>query len=91
MRTHPLVIIGGIIQEDPFFVPPDEFLRELRERRDAERTTPRVCFALYSALSAITGSTRSARRAGTTHASTQATARAKGASSITTGFSGSTA
>ncbi|HUL13036.1 MAG TPA: MEDS domain-containing protein [Methylococcaceae bacterium] len=29
MRTHPLVIIGGIIQENPFFVPPDEFLREL--------------------------------------------------------------
>ncbi len=33
MRTHPLVIIGGILQENPFFVPPDEFLRELRERR----------------------------------------------------------
>jgi MEDS: MEthanogen/methylotroph, DcmR Sensory domain len=32
MRTHPLTIIGGIIQENPFFVPPDEFLRELRER-----------------------------------------------------------
>ena len=25
MRTHPLAIIGGIIQENPFFVPPDEF------------------------------------------------------------------
>jgi DcmR-like sensory protein len=34
MRTHPLVIIGGVLQENPFFVPPDEFLRELRERRD---------------------------------------------------------
>jgi len=34
MRTHPLTIIGGIIQENPFFVPPDEFLRELRERRE---------------------------------------------------------
>ncbi len=33
MRTHPMVLIGGIIQENPFFVPPDEFLRELRERR----------------------------------------------------------
>jgi len=32
MRTHPLTIIGGIIQENPFFVPPDEFLRELQER-----------------------------------------------------------
>jgi MEDS: MEthanogen/methylotroph, DcmR Sensory domain len=35
LRTHPMVLIGGIIQENPFFVPPDEFLRELRERRAA--------------------------------------------------------
>ena len=33
MRTHPLVLIGGILQENPFFVPPEEFLRELRARR----------------------------------------------------------
>jgi hypothetical protein len=32
MRTHPMIIIGGILQENPFFVPPDEFLRELHER-----------------------------------------------------------
>jgi hypothetical protein len=32
LRTHPLVILGGILQENPFFVPPDEFLREIRER-----------------------------------------------------------
>jgi hypothetical protein len=32
LRTHPMVIIGGILQENPFFVPPDEFLRELRQR-----------------------------------------------------------
>ena len=32
LRTHPVVIIGGILQENPFFVPPDEFLCELRER-----------------------------------------------------------
>ena len=32
LRMHPMVIIGGILQENPFFVPPDEFLRELRER-----------------------------------------------------------
>ena len=32
LRTHPMVIIAGILQENPFFVPPDEFLRELRER-----------------------------------------------------------
>jgi hypothetical protein len=33
LRTHPAVIIGGLLQENPFFVPPDEFLLELRERR----------------------------------------------------------
>jgi len=33
LRTHPMVIIGGILQHNPFFVPPEEFLRELRERR----------------------------------------------------------
>jgi len=33
MRTHPMAIIGGILQENPFFVPPDEFLKDLRERR----------------------------------------------------------
>jgi hypothetical protein len=29
LRTHPTVIIGEILQPNPFFVPPDEFLREL--------------------------------------------------------------
>ncbi len=33
MRTHPMVVIGGILQENPFYVPPAEFLREWRERR----------------------------------------------------------
>ncbi len=33
MRTHPMVIIGGILQQNPFFVPPEEFLREYRQRR----------------------------------------------------------
>ncbi len=32
MRTHPMVIVGGILQENPFFVPPEEFLRDLRQR-----------------------------------------------------------
>ena len=32
MRTHPMVIIGGILQENPFFVQPDDMLRELRRR-----------------------------------------------------------
>jgi hypothetical protein len=33
IRTHPIVIIGGILQQNPFFVQPDEFLEELRKRR----------------------------------------------------------
>ena len=33
MRTHPMVIISGMLQENPFFIPPDEFLGEFRERR----------------------------------------------------------
>src|SRR5258707_9465424 len=33
MRTHPVVIIGEVLQENPFFIPPDQFLLELRERR----------------------------------------------------------
>ena len=32
IRTHPMIIIGGILQENPFFVPPDLFLREFRAR-----------------------------------------------------------
>jgi FixJ family two-component response regulator len=35
MRTHPMVIIDGVLKENPFFVPPDQFLLELRERRIA--------------------------------------------------------
>jgi len=35
LRVHPVVIVGGVLQENPFFVPPDQFLLELRERRSA--------------------------------------------------------
>lgn len=33
MRTHPMVIIGGVLQENPFFVPPEELLQEIRDAR----------------------------------------------------------
>jgi uncharacterized protein YjhX (UPF0386 family) len=33
LRTHPMVVIGGILQHNPFFVAPDEFLLERRQRR----------------------------------------------------------
>jgi hypothetical protein len=32
LRTHPQVIVGGILQENPFYVPPQQFLGELRAR-----------------------------------------------------------
>ena len=37
MRTHPVVIVGEVLQENPFFVPPDQFLLEIRERRRSAR------------------------------------------------------
>jgi hypothetical protein len=40
MRTHPMVIIGGILQQNPFFVPPDEFLKEFRQRRTSRHSSP---------------------------------------------------
>ena len=30
LRTHPTVILGSAVMENPFFVPPDRFLQELR-------------------------------------------------------------
>ncbi|MEC4717674.1 MEDS domain-containing protein [Noviherbaspirillum sp. CPCC 100848] len=33
MRTHPMVIVGGILQENPFYVPPEEMLREIEARK----------------------------------------------------------
>jgi hypothetical protein len=38
LRTHPMVIMGGVLQENPFFVPPDVFLREMDEKH--VRATP---------------------------------------------------
>jgi hypothetical protein len=35
MRTHPVVLVGGLLKKNPFFVPPDEFLLEVRDRRAA--------------------------------------------------------
>jgi hypothetical protein len=35
-----MIIIGGILQENPFFVPPDEFLRELHKRDATRNASP---------------------------------------------------
>jgi hypothetical protein len=36
MRTHPIVLVGGIVQRNPFYVPPEELLQELNERESLE-------------------------------------------------------
>ena len=33
LRTHPMVIVGDVMQENPFYTPPDEHLREIESRR----------------------------------------------------------
>jgi hypothetical protein len=38
LRTHPVVIIGGLLQENPFFVPPEQLLLEIRERRSVRES-----------------------------------------------------
>jgi len=38
VRTHPVVLIGGVLQENPFFVSPDQLLLELRERRSVRKS-----------------------------------------------------
>ena len=37
LRTHPMVIVGGVLQENPLYVPPEEFLEELRQRKGERR------------------------------------------------------
>ena len=32
LRTHPAAMIGGVLQHNPFFVPPEEMFEELRGR-----------------------------------------------------------
>ena len=38
MRTHPVVIVGGLLHENPFFVPPEQFLLEIKERRSLRKS-----------------------------------------------------
>lgn len=37
LRTHPVVIVGGLLQQNPFFVPPEQFLLEIREQRSVRK------------------------------------------------------
>lgn len=38
LRTHPLTLINGVVQENPFFTPPSEMVKELKARKN--RDTP---------------------------------------------------
>jgi MEDS: MEthanogen/methylotroph, DcmR Sensory domain len=40
MRTHPMVVIGGILQRNPFYIPPEQFLGEFRQRRARRSASP---------------------------------------------------
>jgi hypothetical protein len=32
LRTHPMVLLSGTMHVNPFYIPPDEFLQEIRAR-----------------------------------------------------------
>jgi hypothetical protein len=38
LRAHPLTLIGGVVHENPFFTPPEQFLDELAARRRTIRS-----------------------------------------------------
>jgi hypothetical protein len=40
LRTHPIVLIGGIVQRNPFYVPPEALLKELDECESPETGWP---------------------------------------------------
>jgi hypothetical protein len=42
LRTHPMVIIGGILHRNPFFVSPEEFLGEVRGRRATRKSSSSI-------------------------------------------------
>lgn len=39
MRTHPMIIVGGTLHKNPFYVPPATFLHEFRSRRGLKLST----------------------------------------------------
>jgi hypothetical protein len=38
LRTHPVVIVGGTLQENPFFIPPDKLLLEIKDRQSVRKS-----------------------------------------------------
>ena len=58
LRTHPLVIIGGLLQENAFYVSPDQLLLEIRARRWTRKSRARG-----AGMSIDAAETRTANRA----------------------------
>jgi signal transduction histidine kinase len=48
IRTHPLVVYGGIIARNPYYVPPDEFLEPHRASREVERLLDNILTGQHS-------------------------------------------
>ena len=42
MRTHSMVIFGGVLQRKPFFVPPERFNVSFRHRREKQASRGRI-------------------------------------------------
>lgn len=42
LRTHPMVIIGGILQVNPFFIPSEQMLKEIEARKASGAVLPRA-------------------------------------------------
>lgn len=42
MRTHPMTLMDGALHENPYFVPPEEFIRELLNRRPSRAVGSRL-------------------------------------------------
>jgi hypothetical protein len=39
IRSHPAILIGSVLHENPFYIPPETLLAELRERKIGDRPT----------------------------------------------------
>jgi hypothetical protein len=37
MRTHPVVLVGGVLQQNPFYIAPEQMLEELRARGEHDQ------------------------------------------------------
>lgn len=46
LRTHPLTLIGGVVQENPFYTAPAKFLEELRARETASASSAAAAAAI---------------------------------------------